>query len=234
VAIESFVTFPAHNPAVDIFRTPSPMKINVSLVDNHATYRTHIQRILSAEGSFAVAREYSNGREIAEDIDAIEAEIILMDLKMPIMDGYDATKFILKRKPETAIIILTLFDESEFILSLNRLGVRGFLSKTIEPETLVHAIKTVHGGGFCYTAEVAQVLRKNLPQGTDLSAVALSEGEKKLLNLICEGRSSVEIAECVHKSSRTVEDYRQKLYQKFKVNNKEQLIVKCVKLNLIP
>ena len=158
-----------------------------------------------------------------------------MDIRMPVMDGFESTKIIREKYPTIKIIAFTTFDLENNIIEMSKLGVKSFLNKD-RCEDLARVVRIVHEGGVYFPDNVAEILQKHLVKTTEpneSAAVHLSESEKTLLKAICKGWSSSQIASVLHKSPRTIDEYRENLYLKFGVDCKEELIVHAVKFNLV-
>jgi DNA-binding NarL/FixJ family response regulator len=157
-----------------------------------------------------------------------------LDIRMPLMNGMEAATRMLERNPRFKIIALTQYDLEENIVGMYIRGVSNFLSKNVNIDELVLAIQTVHSGGSYLNETANAIIRRNLaaslPKSTSLT---LSELESQLLKLLSDGCSSTEIGDKLCKSPRTIEKYRNELYHKFGVSNKEQLIHSAAKQSLI-
>ena len=191
--------------------------------------------MLKREAGIKVIAEANDGEELLSQLQLGLPDIILMDLRMPRMDGFEATKIVRGKYPGIKVIVFTTFDIESNIVELSRLGIKSFLSKE-SCEELARVIKIVYEGGVYFPDKVAEVLQKHLANSTSInqsSPVQLTESEKILLMAICKGWSSAQIASVLHKSPRTVDEYRENLYSKFGVDCKEELIVHAVKYNLV-
>jgi DNA-binding NarL/FixJ family response regulator len=152
---------------------------------------------------------------------------------MPVMNGLETTSVILKNSPSTKIIAWTIFDSEEYIVAMIKLGVKSFLNKNNDEE-LFKAIRIVHSGGVYLPDQIAMKIKSFLEkQHVEPCPLNLSDFERILVKVICKGFSSSKIGELIGKSPRKIEDYRNSLYDKFQVINKEQFIVKATKWDLV-
>lgn len=176
-----------------------------------------------------------NGQEMVNALDNQMPDIVLMDIRMPVMNGIEATKIIIHKYPNLKIIAFTEFDFEHNVVEMNKAGVKSFVAKSQAAE-LVRAIEIVSDGGVYFPDEVAEILQRYLNKTMPLPEgimVTLNEFERQLLFAIAKGKSSTQIGHQLSRSARTIEDYRQKLYLKFGVKNKEELIVKAVHHNFL-
>lgn len=209
--------------------------IKIAVAEDSKVVREAIVKYLHTDRSINVVIKASNGLELLHSINNFGMpDIILTDIRMPIMNGIEATEQILKINPLAKVIAWTIFDDEDKIVTMSTLGVKSFVLKKDEKE-IIRAIKIVHEGGTYLPDKIAGILRRYLERGDqeETNFIELSELEKSLLRLICSGYSSTRIGELLGKSARTIEDYRNNLYQKFQVKNKEQLIVKVTKRRLL-
>ncbi|GHM99289.1 DNA-binding response regulator [Cytophagales bacterium WSM2-2] len=209
--------------------------IKVAIADDHQVFRRSLLVLLGREESIKVIAEATDGEELLQQLQTEIPDIILMDIRMPRLDGFETTKVIRDKYPNIKIIAFTTYEFETYVVEMNKLGVKSFLCKE-KCEDLARVIKIVHEGGVYFPDDVAEVLQRHLSDAvsaTRSSAINLSEMEKTLLHAICKGWSSTQIASVLHKSPRTIEEYRENLYAKFEVDCKEELIVHAVKFNLV-
>jgi DNA-binding NarL/FixJ family response regulator len=181
-----------------------------------------------------VILEAENGLHLLELLRTMSPDVILMDIRMPVMNGIEAADYIKKLHPNLKIIAYSQYDQVENIIEMNIHGVKSFIGKEDNIEELFKAIRIVHDGGVYMTTKSAQIIQNYLKRATveTKCPYELTELEIQLLKGICNGLSSTELAELIHKSPRTIEKYRIELYKKFNVTNKEQLIAKVSKWSL--
>lgn len=216
-------------------------KIKVAIADDHNLFRKGIMSILKATSRYEIVIEATSGKQLLTLLKQHPVEIILMDMKMENMNGIETSKLVLKEFPEIRIIILSMFDEEDFILSSLELGIHGYLHKDVELEELEQAIKKVLDEGLYLGNEVAQVMVKNLRRKSTKKKrldhknliTPITKRERDVLHLICEGFTSPEIAEKLFLSQRTVEGHRRSLLEKTRTNNSVSLAMYAIKKGLL-
>ena len=204
--------------------------IKVALVDDHQLFRSGIKFILDDTEDIKIVLEASNGKEFLDLLEHVNPDVVLMDISMPEMDGMEATKRALEKNPELNILVLSMFSDIEYYNSMIDLGVKGFILKDIDNNELLTAIRKVSKGGNYFSQELLLQLIKNKP---DDQAVALTNREKEVLDLICQGHSNQEISEELYISQRTVERHRASLLEKTDSKNSISLVIFAIKNGLV-
>ena len=212
-------------------------KISLGWAEDNEVFRAGITNFINDQAAhwLDLIVLANNGIELLGAIEKRQPDIILLDMRMPEMDGIQTAKIIQCQYPNVKLIAFTEFDFERNIVEMNKAGVKSFIAKS-QAEDLLRAIKIVSEGGVYFPDEVAGILQRYLHKTRPLPTVAcppLSAFERLLLKSICEGKSSTAIGHALHRSPRTIEEHREKLYAKFKVQSKEQLIVKAVEHNLV-
>ena len=191
--------------------------IKVIIADDHPVFRNGLENILKHVKTIGQIKQAGNGREVIDMLENGLAEIVFMDINMPVMDGITATRTIKKQFPFVKVIALSMHDDREHIKEMFTAGAVGYLLKNTTKEEVEDAIKTVMNGESFYTKEVSDVLLKNIlstqPKNHTITD-PLSDREIEVLRLICKQFSTKEIAEQLFISERTVENHRIKLLQK--------------------
>jgi DNA-binding NarL/FixJ family response regulator len=201
----------------------------IILVDDHKALRTGLALLIRDLGHEVIAQA-SNGKEFLEILDQYEADIILMDIQMPEMNGIDATRLALEKNPVLKIIILSMFNDEEYYNTLINMGAKGFILKESEHDEVDSAIKAVMSGKPYFSQELLLNLLKRKQVAPSLN---LSPREKDILKLLCQGLSSAEIADKLFLSTRTVERVRSELLQKTDTSNSISLAIFAVKNGLV-
>jgi len=214
--------------------------IRVMLVDDQTLIRQGIRILLDAEPDIEVVGEASDGREALERAAALKPAVILMDIRMPEMDGVTATRELSARQPGIAVIILTTFDDDEYIFEGLKAGARGYLLKDISSEEMAAAVRTVAAGGALIQPSitrrvVAEFSRLasgpgNIPAGL---AEPLTERELEVLRGIARGLSNREIADWLVITEGTVKNHVSNLLGKLEVRDRTQAVLKAQELGLI-
>ena len=177
-----------------------------------------------------VAGEASNGKEFLDLLDFVKPDLVLMDIGMPVMDGVEATRRALEKYPQLKILVLSMYDESEYYNSMIELGVKGFVLKDMDNKELYEAIRKVNGGGTHFSQELLlSIIKRKTPE----NKIILTRREKEVLDLICKGYSNQQISEKLIISQRTVERHRANLLTKTESRNSISLVVFAIKNRMI-
>ncbi|MDQ6843985.1 MAG: response regulator transcription factor [Bacteroidota bacterium] len=214
--------------------------INVIIADDHVLYRAGVKTALSSKKDIKVVAEADNGSHLLNLLKGIQPNVILLDIQMPIMDGIATLPEIKKLYPNIKIIMLTMMDDQSMITKLMELGANSYLTKTSDSEIIYEAIKTCHEQEFYFNQLTNKALLNNLRQKTPNSSIklqqedaTLSDKEITVLKLMCEEKSTREIAEVVELSPRTIEAIRDKLKTKTGAKSTAGLIMFAVKNKLL-
>jgi len=209
-------------------------RIRIIIVDDHQLFRNGLKILLNAFPDFEVADEASNGFEFMNIISNTKADIALMDINMPDMDGIEATKQALKLYPELNIIALSMYGEEEYYYKMVDAGAKGFILKDSDISEVREAILTVSKGGSYFSQELLyHVIQKIKHRENESKSANLSKREKEVLLKICEGLSNQKIAEALFISKRTVDKHRANLLGKTNSKNTASLILFAIRNKLI-
>ena len=216
----------------------TPETINVAIADDHKIFRKGVILSLKAFHNINFMLEAENGEELIKAIEQEQPDIVLMDLKMPIKDGIETTKYLNKHFPQVRILILTMFEDERFVGHLMDSGANGYLLKSTEPAEIKQAILDVMNTGFYLNNFVNRVLiKKNYAKqkfNPNLnSQIVVSEREKEVLSLVCMEYTAHEIAQKMEISARTVEAIKDRLMERFGVKNSVGLVFFAMKNSLI-
>lgn len=204
---------------------------NVLLVEDQSIVRQGLKMILEQDPNITVTHEAENGQEAIYLMEEHIIDFIMMDVRMPVMNGIEATKIIKERWPDTKIVILTTFNDDEYAMQALKDGANGFLLKTSEPAKLLEAVYSCMNGGLTIHDEVAaKVVPKLLRQNDKPSApVALSPREQEITRLVGNGLTNKEISEQLHLSVGTVKNHITQILQKTDLRDRTQLAIYAVK-----
>jgi NarL family two-component system response regulator LiaR len=207
--------------------------IRVLVVDDHAVVRNGIRYSLLAYKDIELVGEAANGKEALRMCRGIQPDVILMDMRMPGLDGVDATRAIVELYPQVQVIALTSFQEGNLVQEALQAGAIGYLLKDVEMDALAQAIRAAHAGRSTLAPEAAQALAKTAIQSTRRGH-DLTEREREVLALLVEGKSNVEIAEDLAVSLSTARFHVSAIIDKLGVANRTQAATLAVRHKLVP
>ena len=212
--------------------------IKVAIADDHKIFRRGVILSLKPYHNIQFVLEAENGEELIQGIANAKPDVILMDLKMPVKDGIETTKYINKHFPAIRILILTMYEDERFVGHLMDSGANGYLLKSTDPEEIKQGIIDVMRTGFYLNNFVNRVLiKKNYSKqkfNPNLnSEVVISDREKEVLSLVCLEYTAQEIAQKMDISARTVEAIKDRLMERFGVKNSVGLVFFAMKNSLI-
>lgn len=212
--------------------------IKIAIADDHKLFREGLRFLMDQMDDLEVVFEASNGKELLEQMENHEPDVLLLDLDMPEVDGLEALKQLRPRFPSLGIIILTMHSDSKMVAYLMELGANSYLLKDTSPEEFRKAISSVIQEGFYFNKLVSQAMLTGLKgqskkKPTLNDTETLTTREIEVLELICQEYTAKEIAEKLFISHRTVEGHRKNLIEKLGVKNTAGLIVKAIKEGII-
>jgi DNA-binding NarL/FixJ family response regulator len=205
--------------------------IRVALVDDHAVVRTGLARILSPVDGFDVVAEYPDGRSAVEELPALRPDVVLMDVRMPTLDGIAATAQLRETEEPPAVLVLTTFGEDEVMWGAIEAGAAGFVLKDSSAEDLIAAVRAVAGGGAWFDPAVAPRLldryrRVVAPAARDAARLdLLTEREHEVLRLMARGATNAEIAAALLVAEATVKTHVGSIFGKLGVRDRAAAIV---------
>ena len=215
-------------------------KLTVLLVDDQRLMRDGLRTLLELEPDMTVAGEAADGEEALVRFRDTRPDVVLMDVRMPGMDGVEATRRLRAMDPEVKVIILTTFDDDEYVFEGLRAGAVGYLLKALSGEELADAIRTVAAGGAlidpAVTRKVVNEFARLAPPARSIDAglaEPLSEREKEVLGLVARGLSNREIADELFLAEGTVKNYVTTILQKIGVRDRTQAALRARELGLL-
>src|SRR5258706_3964017 len=200
-------------------------KINVLLADDHTVVRQGLRALLDAEADIHVIGEADTGRQAVQLAKALDPDVVVMDIAMPLLNGLESTRQLIKQVPSARVLILSSYSDDEYVQQSSEAGASGYLLKQSAAKDLVKAIRELHKGKGCYSPAVSKRLieryRQNLLNGVpDTKRIrGLSPREKEVLQLIAEGNANKQIAAELGISIKTVEKHRQRLMNKLDLHD---------------
>jgi DNA-binding NarL/FixJ family response regulator len=212
--------------------------IKILVVDDHEVVRDGISVMMGRQQGFAVVGEASNGLEAIEKVQDLHPDIVLMDLRMPQMNGVDAMRRIRAEDSEVKFIVLTTYDSDEYIFDAIEAGAKGYLLKDASREELFQAVRAVHRGESLIEPGVAAKILDRLAQLSRRSnqpsvAELLSDRETEVLQLMASGSPNKAIAAALSISESTVKTHVANIFQKLEVNQRTEAVTKAMSLGII-
>jgi DNA-binding NarL/FixJ family response regulator len=211
-------------------------KIRVLLADDHAILREGVRALLSLCDDIEVVGEAVDGQGAIEATRALDPDVVLMDIAMPGLGGLEATLEIKKAGLRARILVLSQYEDREYVRRLLKVGVSGYILKKSAGAELVNAIRAVYRGGLVLDPEVARVAMEEssstAPGGSD-PYETLTDREKQVLKLVAEGGSNKEVAETLGISVKTAMSHREKVMEKLAVHNRTELVRFAIKRGVI-
>ena len=209
------------------------MSTRILIVDDEELVRTGFRMILQAENDFEVFGEASNGSEAVAMVRSLKPDVVLMDIHMPEMDGLEATREIAQSEsdPESRVLILTTFDQDEYVYQALRAGASGFLLKRTPAATLVEGIRVIANGDALLAPSVTrrlidQFANQTEPQKAEPAELqVLSDREREVLTLVAKGLSNSECAEQLFLSEGTVKTHVKRIYTKLDLRDRTQAVI---------
>jgi DNA-binding NarL/FixJ family response regulator len=211
--------------------------IKVAIADDHALFRTGVKTSLSSRKDIQMVAEAENGMQLLNLLKHIKPDVVLLDIQMPIMDGLSTLPEIKKLYPEVKVIMLSMHNDHSMITRMMEIGANSYLTKESDSETIYQAIKTCYEQEFFFNdltnKALLNGLRMKKPAEMVTPEVHLTDKEVTILKLMCEEKSTKEIADMVDLSPRTVEAIRDKLKTKTGVKSMAGLVMYAVKAGIV-
>jgi DNA-binding NarL/FixJ family response regulator len=212
--------------------------IKVAIADDHKIFRKGVILSLRPFTNIKFVQEAENGNELIEGLAESAPDVILMDLRMPVKDGIETTKYIAKIYPNIHIVVLTMFEDERFVSHLMEIGANGYLLKSADPSEIRRAIMEVFEKGYYLNNFVNRILLKKSHAKQKVipslsSEITLTDRERDVIKYICMEFTASEIAQKMEVSPRTVEAIKDRLMEKFGTKNTAGLVFYAVKNNLI-
>ena len=216
------------------------MKYSISLViaDDHEIFRDGLALMLSKQEGLTLAGQAENGRQLIELVKELQPDIIITDIKMPLMSGIEATRLLLQQFPGLKIIALSMFDEEHLIVDMLEAGAKGYLLKNADKKEILEAIDAVYGDNNFYcrhtSARLASmIVKRKLDPFKKKNEILFSDREKEIIRLICRQMTAQEIGDQLFLSKRTVEGYRTRIMEKMEAKNTAGVVIFALKNSLI-
>lgn len=205
------------------------MPIQVFLADDHAVVREGLCSLLEAQGDIQVVGQAADGRETVRQVRQLRPEVVIMDIAMPELNGIEATRQICEQCPSIKVIILSMLSTTEHIFRALQAGARGYLLKEVVVKEVVTAVRAVHAGRRYLSQRIDEIVIENFLTG-DQQAQApspiekLSSREREILQMVVEGKSSLDISKILYLSPKTVDTYRSRIMEKLGIHDLPRLV----------
>lgn len=213
------------------------MTNNIIVVDDHMLIANGICLLIESMNQFKVSFNLQNGKELMTVLkDKINTpDLILLDINMPVMNGYETMEWLNMNHPKIPVMALSINNDDESVIRMLRLGVKGYLSKDCDADELETAMNSILKKGFYYSDLVNQKLMNNLNDGNKLNKhqLELKERELEFLQLACSDLTYAQIADKMCLSPKTVDHYREALFEKFEAKSRVGLVLFAIKHKLV-
>ncbi len=212
--------------------------IRILLADDHNVMRRGLRLLLESQPGFTVVGEASDGRQAVDQAEALNPDVVVLDIAMPNLSGIEAAQRILSLLPHTAVVVLSMHSDEGYVLRALKAGAKGYLLKDSAEGDLIDAIKAVSQGKTFFSPEISKMLvedyvREIRTRGMEDSYELLTPREREILQLIAEGKSNKEIAASLNLSLYTVETHRRNLQDKLNLHSFPELVLYAVRKNVI-
>jgi two-component system response regulator NreC len=213
-------------------------KLRILLADDHTLLRQGLRKILQERSDWEVVAEAGDGREAVRQTLAVQPDVAILDIGMPLLNGIDATRQIVRRLPDIHVLILSMHANEAYIIQALKAGAKGYLLKDSADTDLIRGVVAVASGKSFFSPAVAKVMLDDYVRHLTEKGIAdrfdsLSEREREIFQLVAEGHSNKEIAELLSVSPTTIETHRAHIFQKLDVHNTAELVLYAVRRGVI-
>jgi DNA-binding NarL/FixJ family response regulator len=205
--------------------------IRVLIADDHQLFRDGVHGLLDTVPDIEVVDEATTGQEAVEMAEALHPDVILMDIKMPEINGIEATRQIHASSPDIGVLVVTMFEDEDSVFAAMRAGARGYLLKDARREEVLGAIRTVGGGGAIFSPGVArrvmEFFESPRPSGASRAFPDLTAREHEVLVLVAQGKTNQMIADDLYLSLKTVRNHVSNIFAKLQVADRAQAVIRA-------
>lgn len=214
---------------------PQKIDYNIVIVDDHLLVADSLKMLIETFSGYRVLYHAKNGMDLQQKIIANKSipDVILLDVNMPLMNGYETMEWLSKEHPDVKVLALSMDDDEQMVLGMLSRGANGYLLKDIHPDALKIALNEVIEKGYYHSENVVNTLLKSLKPKKEIPTIRLAERDLKFLQLSCSELTYTEIAAQMFLSPKTIDNYRSKLFKRFQVKNRVGLVIFALKNNLI-
>jgi DNA-binding NarL/FixJ family response regulator len=213
------------------------MAIKVLIADDHSLVRQGLRRYLETAGDIEVVAEASNGEEVLRLManGAGDADVVLLDIRMPDMDGLETARFLQQRYPSVGVVMLTAYDDREFVVEAVRSGARGYVLKARDAEHLIQTVRLVAGGNMVIDPQLAMALADELShtRERDRRAESLTAREIEVLQLLAFGHTNKDIADQLFISPDTVKTHLEHIFEKLGASDRTAAVAEALRRQII-
>lgn len=204
-----------------------PITHNVVIVDDHSLFAGSLEKLINSYSGFHVMYHAKNGKDLQEHFqsDSLRPEIILLDINMPVMDGYETATWLNEHHPDIKVLALSMEDDESAILKMLCNGAKGYLLKDIHPDILKEALNELILKGYYHSDKVAATLLESLKPKAKKILPPFKDNEIRFMRLACSELTYKEIAEQMNLSPKTIDGYRQELFNRLHIKNRVGLVL---------
>ncbi|MFI5152813.1 MAG: response regulator [Chitinophagales bacterium] len=212
--------------------------IRLVIADDHEIFRDGLALMLARQDDLSLVGQAEDGKELIELAEKLQPDVVITDIRMPHLDGIQATRLLIQKFPDLKIIALSMFNEDNLIVEMLEAGAKGYLLKNADKKEILEAIETVYRDRIFYcrhtSARLASMIVKSkFDQQKKKMEISFSEREKEIIKLICRQNTAQQIGDQLFLSKRTVEGYRVRIMQKMDVKNTAGVVIFALKNNLV-
>ncbi|MBI2189819.1 MAG: response regulator transcription factor [Acidobacteria bacterium] len=213
-------------------------KLRILLADDHTVVRQGLRKVLEERSDWEVVAEAGDGREAVRQAEEIQPDVAILDITMPLLNGVEAARQIVKRSPSTRVLVLTMHSDEAYVNQILQAGATGYLLKESADVDLIQAVSAVAQGKSFFSPAVARTVlddyvRRLADKGITDRYDALSEREREIFQLIAEGKANKEIATILSISPSTVETHRARIMEKLDLHSAAEIVLYAVRKGVI-
>lgn len=217
--------------------TSATKLITVVIADDHEIFRDGLKLVLTRKNGIELVGEAENGKALLNLVSHLKPNVVITDIKMPEMDGAEATRQLTRTWPDLHVISLSMFDEEDLVVEMFEAGARGYLVKNANKTEIIEAIETVHNGQPYFSSSASNRLTQKLAKSwfnpfSKMRPPSFTQRELNVIDLICRECTNKEIADQLYISARTVEGIRMRIIEKMNVKNTVGLVIYAIKTGL--